>query len=185
MSLVFWNFLYLVSCILEIIFTFEFFGGLFLSDTEQIAVLKGLFSAFKGKKDELIPIMEAVQEHFGYLSPLSMKQIAAFLKIPESSVYGVATFYALFRLTPRGKKMISVCRGTACHVRGGSHILQEVEKHLKIKPGETSADMEYSLETISCFGSCALAPVMVINKTVYGRMTPAKVEQILGEAGKS
>jgi NADH-quinone oxidoreductase subunit E len=156
-----------------------------LLDTEQKETLKNLFSAFKGKKDELIPIMEAVQEKFGYLSPESMREISHYLKIPESNVYGVATFYALFRLTPRGKKMVSVCRGTACHVRGGAHILQEVEKHLKIKPGETSSDMEYSLETISCFGSCALAPVMVVNKTVYGRMTPAKVEQILGDTGKA
>jgi NADH-quinone oxidoreductase subunit E len=151
-----------------------------LLDTLQKETLKDLFSAFKGNKDELIPVMEAVQEKYGYLSPESMREIGAFLKIAESNVYGVATFYALFRLAPRGKKMVSVCRGTACHVRGGAHILQEVEKRLKIKPGETSADMEYSLETISCFGSCALAPVMVVNKTVYGRMTPAKVEQILG-----
>jgi len=77
--------------------------------------------------------------------------------------------------------MVSVCRGTACHVRGGGQILQEVEKRLGIKAGETSQDMEYSLETISCFGSCALAPVMVINKEVFGRMTPTKVEAILGK----
>ncbi len=77
--------------------------------------------------------------------------------------------------------MVNVGRGPACHIRGGSRILQEVEKRLGIKPGETTADMEYSLGTISCFGSCALSPVMVINKTVYGRMTPSKVEQILGD----
>ncbi len=154
-------------------------------ETAQTETCKKLFSAFKGYKDELIPVMEAVQEEFGYLSSESMKEISAFLKIPESQVYGVATFYALFRLAPRGKKMVSVCRGTACHVRGGSQILQEVEKRLGIKPGETTSDWEYSLETISCFGSCALAPVMVINKTVYGRMTPARVAQILEEAEKA
>jgi NADH-quinone oxidoreductase subunit E len=155
-----------------------------LLDDAQKETLKSLFSGFKGHKDELIPVMEAVQEKFGYLSSESMREISAFLKIPESNVYGVATFYALFRLTPRGKKMVSVCRGTACHVRRGAQILQEVEKRLKIKPGETSGDMEYSLDTISCFGSCALAPVMVVNKTVYGRMTPARVEQILGIPAK-
>jgi len=138
-----------------------------------------IFSRFKGTKDELIPVMEAVQDEFGYLSKEVMTEISRFLKVPESNIYGVATFYALFRLTPRGKKMVSVCRGTACHIRGGAHILQEVEKNLGIKPGETTPDMEYSLETISCFGSCALSPVVVIDKTVYGRMTPAKVEQTL------
>jgi NADH-quinone oxidoreductase subunit E len=146
--------------------------------------LKHIFARFKGNKDELIPVMEAVQEEYGYLPRETMQEISRFLKVPESNIYGVATFYALFRLSPRGKKMVNVCRGTACHVRGGAHILQEVEKRLGIKAGETSPDMEYSLETISCFGSCALAPVMVINKVVYGRMTPAKVEQILSNQGK-
>ncbi len=149
-------------------------------DESQKEVLKDVLAGFKQNKDLLIPVMEAVQEKFGYLSSDAMREIAAFLKIPESNVYGVATFYALFRLTPRGKKMVRVCRGTACHVRGGAHILQEVEKRLGIKPGETTQDREYSLETISCFGSCALAPVMVVDKIVYGRMTPARVEQILG-----
>ena len=143
--------------------------------------LNNIFPRFKGVKDELIPVMEAVQEEFGYLPKEAMTEISRFLRVPESNIYGVATFYALFRLIPRGKKMVSVCRGTACHVRGGGQILQEVEKRLGIKAGETSQDMEYSLETISCFGSCALAPVMVINKEVFGRMTPTKVEAILGK----
>jgi NADH-quinone oxidoreductase subunit E len=143
-----------------------------------------IFASFKGSKDELIPVMEAVQDEFGYLSADVMLEISKFLKVPESTVYGVATFYALFRIKPCGKKMVRVCRGTACHVRGGAQILQEVEKRLGIKPGETTSNMEYSLETISCFGSCALSPVMVINKTVYGRMTSAKIENILGSSKK-
>ena len=146
--------------------------------------LNSIFSQFKGTRDELIPVMEAAQEEFGYLSREVMLEIARFLKVAESNVFGVATFYALFRLKPSGKKTVRVCRGTACHVRGGARILKEVESRLGIKPGETTADMEYSLETTSCFGSCALAPVMVINKNVYGRMTPAKVDQIL-QTGKA
>lgn len=142
--------------------------------------LNEVFARHNVKKDELIPVMEEAQEAFGYLSEEVMKKVARFLKLSESTVYGVATFYALFRLKPGGKKMVRVCRGTACHVRGGARILREVQKNLGIKPGQTSEDMEYSLETISCFGSCALAPVMVVNKTVHGRMTTAKVEQILG-----
>jgi NADH-quinone oxidoreductase subunit E len=138
-----------------------------------------IFSAYKGTKDELIPIMEAAQDEFGYLSHEVMLEISRFLKVPDSTVYGVATFYALFRIKPSGKNIIRVCRGTACHVKGGTHILQEVEKRLGIKAGETTKDMEYSLETISCFGSCALSPVVVVNKTVYGRMTPSKIDSIL------
>jgi NADH-quinone oxidoreductase subunit E len=155
-----------------------------LIEVELKERLDKIFSRFKGVKDELIPIMEAAQDEIGYLPKEVMCEISKFLKIPESNVYGVATFYALFRLSPRGKKMVSVCRGTACHVRGGARILQEVEKCLGIKPGETTTDFEYSLETISCFGSCALSPVMVVNKTVYGRMTPARVVQILHDGRK-
>lgn len=148
------------------------------------SVLKTVFSRFKGTKDELIPVLEAAQEQLGYLSKETMQAISKFLKIPESNVFGVATFYALFRLTPSGKNVIRVCRGTACHVRGGARILQEVETRLGIKAGETTEDREYSLETISCFGSCALAPVMVINKDVYGRMSVSRVSEILSKPKK-
>ena len=150
-----------------------------MTEAERKEKLNRIFSRFTGTKDKLIPILEAAQDEFGYLPKEVMSAISAFLKIPESQIYGVATFYALFRLTPGGKKTVRVCRGTACHVRGGARILQEVEKHLGIKAGETTADMEYSLETISCFGSCALAPVLVFDNAVHGRMTPAKVTQIL------
>jgi NADH-quinone oxidoreductase subunit E len=138
-----------------------------------------IFSRFNGSPDELIPILEAAQEEYGYLSQKTMLAVSKHLRIPPSNVFGVATFYALFRLKPSGKNIIRVCRGTACHVRGGARILQEVETRLGITVGETTPDREYSLETISCFGSCALAPVMVINKDVYGRMTPSRVAEIL------
>ena len=143
--------------------------------------LNEIFSHYSGKKDELIPVLQEAQERFGYLPPEVMQGIAKFLHLPESSVFGVSTFYALFRLAPAGKRMVKVCRGTACHVRGGARILREVERRLGIKQGKTTDDFEYSLETIACFGSCALAPVMVIDKNVYGRMTTTKVGQILGD----
>jgi NADH-quinone oxidoreductase subunit E len=144
--------------------------------------LEEILFRYKGDKGDLIPILQDAQESFGYLPEGVMQRIAKFLRLPESVVYGVSTFYAQFTFIPTGKKRVKVCRGTACHVRGGARILREVEKRLGIKPGETSADMEYSLETIACFGSCALAPVVVINKNVYGRMTTTKVGQILAEA---
>ena len=141
--------------------------------------LNEILSHYTGRKEELIPIMQEAQEQFRYLPTEVMLEIARFLKLPESTVFGVCTFYAQFKLVPSGKRIVRVCRGTACHVRGGARILREVEKRLGIKPGETTEDMEYTLETIACFGSCALAPVMVVDNNVYGRMTTAKVGQIL------
>jgi len=141
--------------------------------------LDKVFSQFNRDSSNLIPILQMAQERFGYLPEEVMQGIAKFLRIPEGTVYGVTTFYAQFKLTPIGKRMIKICRGTACHVRGANQILQEVEKRLGIKSGETTDDLEYSLETIACFGSCALAPVMVVDKTVHGRVTTKKVGEIL------
>ena len=141
--------------------------------------IKEILAQYSGKKDELIPILNETQEKFRYLPLEAMEDISRFLRVSKSTIYGVATFYALFKLVPSGKKIIRVCRGTACHVRGSPRIVDEVSKQLDIKPGETTKDMEYTLETIACFGSCALAPVMVVDKAVYGRMTPAKVREIL------
>ena len=141
--------------------------------------LDDILSQYDGESGDLIPILQEAQERFGYLPEGVMAGIAKFLRLPESTVYGVGTFYAQFKFTPTGKRIVKVCRGTACHVRGGVRILNEVERQLGIKPGETTDDLEYSLETIACFGSCALAPVVVIDKTVYGRMTTKKVAGVL------
>jgi len=143
--------------------------------------LAEILSRYSGASSELIPILQEVQEKFGYLPAEVMQRVAKFLRLTDNMVYGVSTFYAQFSFTPTGRNKVTVCRGTACHVRGGARILREVEKKLGIKPGETTDDMEYTLETIACFGSCALAPVMVVNKDVYGRMTTTKVGQILAE----
>ena len=153
-----------------------------INETEVKEKLKEILSPYSGKKDELIPILQEAQEQFGYLPPEVMLEIAKFLRLPESTVFGVSTFYAQFKFSPTGRKKVRLCRGTACYVRGAPRILEEVEKYLGIKPGETTEDLEYSLETIACFGSCALAPVMVVDDNVYGRMTPKKVAQILGNA---
>ena len=146
--------------------------------------LDQILPQYNGESGDLIPILQEAQERFGYVPGEVMQGIAKFLRLPETTVYGVATFYAQFKLTPTGKKIVKVCRGTACHVRGGARILREVEKQLGIKPGETTDDLEYSLETIACFGSCALAPVMVVDKNVHGRMTTTKVGQILSDTEK-
>lgn len=152
-----------------------------LVETEVKEKLNEILSHYNGKKDELIPILQEAQEQFRYLPSEVMLEIAKFLRIPESAVFGVSTFYAQFKLTPSGRRIVRVCRGTACHVRGGARILREVERRLGIKAGETTEDLEYTLETIACFGSCALAPVMVVDRNVYGRMTTTKVGQILSD----
>jgi NADH-quinone oxidoreductase subunit E len=146
-----------------------------------LAKLDKLLASFAGAKSELIPILQRVQQEFGYLSEDAMKRIAQFTGVPECTLFGVATFYAQFKFVPVGRNIIKVCRGTACYVKNSPRVLEELEKLLGIKDGGTTPDMEYSIETIACFGSCALAPVMVVNDRVYGRMTPDKVKQILGK----
>jgi NADH-quinone oxidoreductase subunit E len=141
--------------------------------------LNEILTSYQGKEEELIPILQQVQQIFGYLPEPAMKRIAKFLKLPESTVFGVGTFYAQFKLVPSGRNIIRVCRGTACHVRGGARILREVEKHLGIKPGESSPDLEYCLETVACIGACALAPTMVVNNGTHGQMTTKKVAEVL------
>jgi len=143
--------------------------------------LEDIFSSFKGKAEELIPILQGVQAEFGYLPERAMAETARFAGVPQSRVYAVATFYAQFRFTPIGKNHVMVCRGTACHVRGGPRILAEIEKHLGIKEGETSEDLEYSLETVACIGACGLAPCLMINQKVEAGLTPKKVEKLFGK----
>ena len=134
---------------------------------------------FEGRPDQLIPILQGVQDKLGYLPENALMQIAQLTKLPSASVFGVASFYEQFRLSPVGKNIVKVCRGTACHVRGGGRILEELEKKLGIKPGENTNDLEYTLETVACFGACALAPIMVINDSVHGKMTIAKGKSLI------
>ncbi len=150
-------------------------------ETDVKEQLDELLSRYSGESGDLIPILQEAQERFGYLPGEVMQKIAKFLRLPQSTVYGVSTFYAQFKFTPTGKRIVKVCRGTACHVRGAGRILGEIERQLGIKPGETTDNLEYTLETIACFGSCALAPVIVIDKNVYGRMTTTKVGHILAD----
>lgn len=146
--------------------------------------LAEVLSPYKGERGATIPVLQKVQEELGYLTEEAISEISRFLGVSESEVYGVATFYAQFRFKPQGKYAINVCLGTACHVRGGQFIMEAVERELGIKPGETTPDLQFSLERVACFGSCALAPVVVVGKNVYGRMTPAKAKQIIDSLRK-
>jgi NADH-quinone oxidoreductase subunit E len=142
-----------------------------------------ILARYSGQSSDLIAILQEAQERFGYLPAEVMQRVARFLHLTDNMVYGVSTFYAQFSFVPTGRRKITVCRGTACHVRGGARILKEIERRLGIKPGETTEDMEYSLETVACIGACALAPTMRIGSETYGQMTTKKVVEVLGGKG--
>jgi len=146
--------------------------------------LREILASYNGEERELIPILQNAQKQYGYLPESTMLDVAKFTKVPESQVFSIATFYGQFRFTPKGKKHIMVCRGTACHVRGASRILEEIEKLTAIKEGETSSDLEYSLETVACIGACGLAPNMMVNDIPYGRLTRKKIHEILAPKEK-
>ena len=129
----------------------------------------------------LIPIMQKAQELFGYLSFETMELISERLDVPVSEIYGVATFYALFSLTPKGEHVISVCMGTACYVKGAAAVLEEVKSQLGINSGETTPDGKFSIQDTRCLGCCGLAPVMLIDNDVYGRLDPADIKDILAK----
>ncbi len=153
-------------------------------ETSPAARLEKLLAEFKGEKAELIPILQHVQQELGYLSEDAMRRVSHFTSVPECSVYGVASFYAQFKFVPVGRHMIRVCRGTACYIKGSPRILEEMEKRLGVKAGETTPDMKYTLETIACIGACALAPTMTIDGETYGKMTTKKVAEVLGDSKK-
>jgi NADH-quinone oxidoreductase subunit E len=140
-----------------------------------------ILASYTGEKAELIPILQQVQEALGYLPEEAMQRVAQFANVPECTVFGVATFYAQFKFVPTGRNIVRVCRGTACHVKGGSRILKEVQRHLGIKPGESTPNLEYALETVACIGACALAPTMTINNETYGEMTTKKAAGIFNQ----
>ncbi|MBI2832397.1 MAG: NADH-quinone oxidoreductase subunit NuoE [Chloroflexi bacterium] len=138
-----------------------------------------LIDKYRQQRWGLLPLLQDVQGLYGYIPPRAIPRIASGLGLFPSQVQGVISFYALFYTSPRGKNVVRVCRGTACHVRGGKTILKLVKNELGIEEGETTADFEYTLETVACIGICALAPNMVINNTTYGQMNPRKVARLL------
>ena len=140
--------------------------------------LNEILSTYSGDKSELIPILQDIQSNIGYLPEDDIIKVSKFTGVPESEIYGVATFYTQFRFTPLGKKHIMVCKGTACHVKGAPTIIEGIERHLGIKEGEVTFDMEYSLESVGCLGCCALAPCAMINEDVESNLTLRDVKKI-------
>lgn len=133
----------------------------------------------------LIPLLQEAQDVYGWLPQPVIDRIAEYLNCPSSTVYGVVTFYAQFYLERQGEHKIKICRGTACHVRGSARIMSAVKRKLGVEPGETTRDYKFTLERVACLGSCALAPVVVVDGKVYGQTTPEKVKRIIeGLGGK-
>jgi len=145
----------------------------------DLSKLDQIIEPYLGKKEMVIPVLQKVQEHFGYLPRPAMEWVSEHMNIPLSRLYGVATFYAQFKMKPRGKYIIRVCKGTACHIQGSPKISDRIEETLGIPSGETTEDLRFTLEEVACIGACALAPVIMVNDDPHGRLTPDKVKDIL------
>lgn len=143
--------------------------------------LEGILSQFEPRREFLIPILQRVQDTYGYVPPNQLEPIARYLGLFPAEVQGVVTFYAQFSLVPKGKHVVRVCRGTACHVRGGRSILKVAQKYLGIREGQTRDDLNFSLETVACLGTCFLAPVVMVDRNYYGRLVPPQVRSILDQ----
>ena len=152
-----------------------------LPEQEQVMMeeISSELNSFAKDRKNLIPILQMIQDKHSYLAPEIIKMVAVYLGISEGDVFGVATFYNQFRFVPPGRHQIKVCLGTACHVRGGDIILENFERKLEIKEGETTPDREFSVERVACIGCCALAPVTMVDETIQGHMAPSKVEGLL------
>ena len=148
-------------------------------------VLGPILVPFERKPNALIPILQAVQAHLGYLPQEALGTVARHTRVPRSRVFGVASFYSQFRFNPVGRQRVAVCRGTACHVGGARFILEELERTLGLDEGQTSDDMEYSLETVACIGCCGLSPCISVNDEVSAKLTPKKVRRQFRNAKKS
>jgi NADH-quinone oxidoreductase subunit E len=152
---------------------------------ESMPEVEGLFNEirkeFKGRADELIPMLQRVQRTLGFLPEQALLEIARLTGLSAARVFGTATFYAQFRFQPVGKNIIRVCRGTACHVKGSNRILETIEEHLQVTPGQITPDGLFTIETVACFGSCALAPIMVVNDSVYGSVNRSRALKLLDE----
>jgi len=145
--------------------------------------LEAIIARHRSAQWVLIPLLQDVQEAFGYIPPAFIQPIAQALGLFPSQVQGVITFYAGFSLKPKGKHVLRCCRGTACHVKGSRSILRQLKKELHLEEGETTPDYQFTLETVACLGACFLAPTMMVDKTYYGKLAPRKITSLLAQYG--
>jgi NADH-quinone oxidoreductase subunit E len=150
-----------------------------MSETIDLARIEPILKRYGKEKGALIPVLQEVQAIYGYLPQSALRRVGQSLGVPLSRIYGVITFYAQFYLTPRGRHVIKSCQGTACHVRGGKGSRESLCRELKVGPGETTPDLNFTLETVACLGTCFLAPVIMIDDDYYGKLTPKRAVDAL------
>ncbi len=154
-----------------------------INEYERENEYRKLIENYEGKAEHLLAIMQDVQKQYNYLPRLAIQLISDYVGTPVSRVYAMASFYKAFSLVPKGRYVFRVCDGTACHIKNSETLLDRLYQQLGIKAGETTADGMYSVETVNCLGACALAPVMVVNGKVHGKVSPGEVERIVKEYG--
>ena len=148
---------------------------------EDISKVDQIIDTYGLEQKGLIPVLLDIQTEYHYLPPEAIQHVSERMNIPMIQVYQVASFYKVFSLEPRGKHIITVCMGTACHVRGSTMLVDQISRVLHVEPGETTSDMQFTLEEVNCLGACALGPVMVIDGKYYGKMTVNKIEKTLSK----
>ncbi|SHI86784.1 NADH-quinone oxidoreductase subunit NuoE [Desulfofundulus thermosubterraneus] len=141
--------------------------------------LDALLDRYRGQPSALIQVLHQAQELYGYLPRKVLQRVAGALNVPLSQVYGVVSFYSFFTIHPKGKHQISVCKGTACYVRGAGQLLDRIKEELGLKPGETTEDGQFSLEVVRCLGACGLGPVITVDEDVHARVQPERMSDIL------
>jgi NADH-quinone oxidoreductase subunit E len=155
--------------------------------SDDVNYVDGLIKKYGVSRSALIPVLQDVQVKYKYLPEEILTEISEKLRVPSADVYGVATFYSVFRLKPVGETVIRVCHGTACHVGGAKRITESIETHLQIKEDQTTPDGKFTLESVACLGCCSLAPVMVVGERTYGKLSVgslAKIVETHREGGK-
>ena len=151
----------------------------------SLAPLDEILAKYPKEEPSLIQVLQDVHRAYNYLPCDVLEKVASALGVPLAKVFSVGTFYRAFSLTPQGKVIIKVCTGTACHIRGAGQLIEELERELKIHPGETSKDMGFTLKTVNCVGACAMAPVMIVNEKYHGNAKPAQVSKWVSAPGGS
>jgi NADH:ubiquinone oxidoreductase subunit E len=149
------------------------------ADIDYLELDRIIEDEFGNDKENLIMILQAIQKQYNYLPQPALTYLSTKIEIPMSKIYGVATFYSTFSLEPRGRNIISICLGTACHVRGAERVLEQIRENISIGDGETTEDKSFTLESVRCIGCCSLGPVVKINEDMYGRIAPDEVNTVL------
>ena len=151
----------------------------------DLANVDRIVDQYQGRATALLAILQDIQARENWLPREALARVAERLQVPLTRVYGMATFFRAFSLKPRGKHICTVCMGTACHVRGAPRLVEKIERDKKIKAGETTPDLEFTLETVNCVGACALGPLVILDGTYHGNMTPARLDKVLQGIGRS